>query len=178
MDKSSSPRQSESPPMPNISEPTYEQSATEPGAVTMRWKVNVAIDLDVSELGEAFRVAGVEANHDQIANVAEAIMHIMARKAPQAHQMPLSSPLQAPPVQPIQSPSAQDAPSSAPIEAQSSLQGTPADIPSVSTPGVAEPPSLPVEVQPVASDLLSSLPDVSTSIPEGQNTLPGTQARR
>lgn len=164
----------------------------------MRWKVNVAIDLDVSELGEAFRVAGVEANRDQIANVAEAIMvryassalllphaneadalqHIMARKAPQARQMPLSSPLQAPPVQPIQSPSAQDAPSSAPIEAQSSLQGTPADIPSVSTPGVAEPPSLPVEVQPVASDLLSSLPDVSTSIPEGQNTLPGTQARR
>ncbi|KAH7049464.1 hypothetical protein B0J12DRAFT_740934 [Macrophomina phaseolina] len=60
--------------MPNISEPTYEQSATEPGAVTMRWKVNVAIDLDVSELGEAFRVAGVEANRDQIANVAEAIM--------------------------------------------------------------------------------------------------------
>lgn len=55
-------------------EPTYEQSATEPGTVTMRWKVNMAIDLDVAELGEAFRVAGVEANRGQIASVAEAIM--------------------------------------------------------------------------------------------------------
>lgn len=180
-------------------EPTYEQSATEPGTVTMRWKVNMAIDLDVAELGEAFRVAGVEANRGQIASVAEAIMvrsylppnrpcskcindsderqNIMARKAPQTHQMPFAPPFQAPPVQPVQSPPVQDEPPIAfPTEPQAFIPGVSPVVSHAPTPEAEEPSFLSNEVQPASCVHQSPLPEVPSSIPEVQDTLPGAQA--
>ncbi|KAK7717183.1 hypothetical protein SLS57_006328 [Botryosphaeria dothidea] len=171
-------------------EPTYEQSATEPGTVTMRWKVNMAIDLDVAELGEAFRVAGVEANRGQIASVAEAIMarskcindsderqNIMARKAPQTHQMPFASPFQAPPVQPVQSPPVLDEPPIAfPTEPQAFIPGVSPVVSHAPTLEAEEPSFLSNEVQPASCVHQSPLPEVPSSIPEVPDTLPGAQA--
>lgn len=163
--------------MPTVSEPTYEQSATEPGTVTMRWKVNMAIDLDVAELGEAFRVAGVEANRGQIASVAEAIMNIMARKAPQTHQMPFASPFQAPPVQPVQSPPVLDEPPIAfPTEPQAFIPGVSPVVSHAPTLEAEEPSFLSNEVQPASCVHQSPLPEVPSSIPEVPDTLPGAQA--
>ncbi|GME44199.1 hypothetical protein GTA08_BOTSDO04203 [Neofusicoccum parvum] len=73
--------------MPTVSEPTYEQSATEPGTVTMRWKVNMAVDLSVSELGEAFQIAGVEADNRTLGRVAEAIMVCQTHLAEQRSEL-------------------------------------------------------------------------------------------
>lgn len=186
--------------MPTVSEPTYEQSATEPGTVTMRWKVNMAVDLSVSELGEAFQIAGVEADNRTLGRVAEAIMTVMARKVPQAQQQIALPPHSqaAPPVQEVRTPPPVEMQTSQPgvqfpitaeVEApfpavqpslpaaQSPLLGVQSPLPQARAPTPDAPSPLPEVHSPFPAEVQSPLPEVSAYLPvEAADSIPGAQA--